>query len=180
MQFKIIVAVCKNNGIGCNNTLPWKIKEDLQHFSKVTKGNGHNAIVMGKNTWESIGSKPLPKRDNFILSTTMNTAVEHNPVAGNPNSTNQTFVCRDINEVEIKCREKNYENVWIIGGESIYKQFLARNVVSECIVTYIDSDFSCDTFFPSLSSPRWNVTKLEYMENSSNYDVTIKQYKYVV
>ena len=180
MQFKIIVAVSKNNGIGYNNTLPWKIKEDLQHFSKLTKGNGNNAIVMGKNTWKSIGSKPLPKRDNFVLSTTMNTAVENNPVAVNPNSTNQTFVCKDINEVEMKCREKNYENIWIIGGESIYKQFLERNAVSECIVTYIDSEFSCDTFFPSLSSPMWNLTKIEYMEHSSKYDVTIKQYKCVV
>ena len=67
MQYKLIVAVCKHNGIGYRDTLPWKIKEDLKHFSKLTKGNGKNAIVMGKNTWNSIGGSPLPKRDNLIL-----------------------------------------------------------------------------------------------------------------
>ena len=61
MQFKIIVAVCKNNGIGYKQDLPWKIKEDLRYFSKTTKGNGNNAIVMGKNTWLSIGENPFLK-----------------------------------------------------------------------------------------------------------------------
>lgn len=71
MNFKLIVAMSKNRGIGCNNSLPWNIKEDLVNFSKITKGNGNNAIVMGKNTWLSIRSKPLPKRDNLILSSSL-------------------------------------------------------------------------------------------------------------
>ena len=126
MQYKVIAATCKNNGIGYCNTLPWNIKEDLRHFSKLTKGNGRNAIVMGKNTWKSIGSKPLPKRDNFILSTTMNLEDQQSDML----TGNSTFVCKTIDEVEMKCRENNYENVWIIGGESIYKQFLERNCIT--------------------------------------------------
>ena len=117
MQYKIIVATCKNNGIGYCDTLPWNIKEDLRHFSKLTKGNGKNAIVMGKNTWESIGSKPLPNRDNFVLSTTM----KYEPPVLHLRSGSRTFICKNIDEVEMKCRENNYENVWIIGGETVYK-----------------------------------------------------------
>ena len=56
MQFKIIVATCNNNGIGINNQLPWDlIKEDMKLFSKLTTGNGNNAIIMGRKTFESIG-----------------------------------------------------------------------------------------------------------------------------
>ena len=69
MNFKIIVAATRNFGIGYKNKLPWHIPEDLKHFSKTTIGNGNNAIIMGRNTWESIGSKPLPKRHNVIVST---------------------------------------------------------------------------------------------------------------
>ena len=106
MQYKIIVATCKNNGIGYCDTLPWNIKEDLRHFSKLTKGNGKNAIVMGKNTWESIGHKPLPNRDNFVLSTTM----KYEPPVLHLRSGSRTFICKNIDEVEMKCRENNYEN----------------------------------------------------------------------
>ena len=144
MQYKIIVATCRNNGIGYCNTLPWNIKEDLRHFSKLTKGNGKNAIIMGKNTWKSIGEKPLPKRDHFILSTMITDDITTRSISGN-----STFICRNIDELEDKCRENNYENVWVIGGESIYKQFLERKCV-DCIVTYIDEDFDCDTYFPFL------------------------------
>ena len=56
MSFKAIVATCKDNGIGINNELPWKkIDEDMKLFSKLTKGNGNNSIIMGKNTFLSIG-----------------------------------------------------------------------------------------------------------------------------
>ena len=68
MNFKIIVAATKKFGIGLNNKLPWRIPEDLKHFSKTTIGKGNNAIIMGRKTWESIGSKPLPKRHNIIIS----------------------------------------------------------------------------------------------------------------
>ena len=173
MQYKIIVATCKNNGIGYCNQLPWNIKEDLRHFSKLTKGNGHNAIVMGKNTWKSIGGKPLPKRDHFILSTTMN----NNDITTPSTSGNSTFICKQIDEVENKCREKNYENVWIIGGESIYKQFLERNCVAECVITYIDHDFECDTFFPILSSTKWKLINIKNMENKDKINVSIRHYK---
>ena len=53
MKYKIIAGMCQNRGIGKDGSLPWKIKEDMQFFSKLTKGNGNNAVIMGKNTWES-------------------------------------------------------------------------------------------------------------------------------
>ena len=67
-NINLIVAICNNNGIGYKNTLPWKIPTDLKKFKKLTQGKGNNAIIMGKNTYESI-KKSLPNRDNLILST---------------------------------------------------------------------------------------------------------------
>ena len=66
MLFNIIVAMCNNNGIGKNNSLPWHYKEELIHFSKMTKGNGNNAIIMGKNTWNSL-PKNLYLKENTIF-----------------------------------------------------------------------------------------------------------------
>jgi len=72
MKFNLIAAVCRNNGIGYKGDIPWHIKADLQYFSKLTKGNGKNAIVMGHNTWLSLQqhgfSNGLSGRDNFIFS----------------------------------------------------------------------------------------------------------------
>ena len=59
---------------------PWHLPEDLKHFSKTTIGKGNNAIIMGRNTWESIGSKPLPKRHNIVISTTLDKS-EHGNVS---------------------------------------------------------------------------------------------------
>ena len=53
MKLKLIVGIDNQNGIGLNNTLPWYNKEDLKYFSKVTKGDGNNVIIMGSNTWKS-------------------------------------------------------------------------------------------------------------------------------
>ena len=67
----LIVAYCKNRGIGFKNTLPWKLSLDMNRFKKLTIGNKNNAVIMGRNTWESLPLKykPLPKRTNIILTT---------------------------------------------------------------------------------------------------------------
>ena len=64
----IIAAICKNRGIGFKNQLPWKLKNEMQYFQKLTTGNGNNAVVMGKNTWNSLPKKPLPKRFHIVLT----------------------------------------------------------------------------------------------------------------
>ena len=69
---KIIVASCKNLGIGFKNNLPWKLKNELKYFKKLTIGNGNNAIIMGSNTWFSLPKSPLPNRFNCVLSTKLN------------------------------------------------------------------------------------------------------------
>ena len=65
----IVVAACKNRGIGFKNKLPWKLTKEMKYFKELTIGEKNNAVVMGRKTWLSIPEKnrPLPKRENIVL-----------------------------------------------------------------------------------------------------------------
>ena len=67
-KLKMIVAVDVNNGIGANNQLLCRIKEDMEMFKKITIGNGNNAVVMGRKTFESLPNGPLLTRDNYVIT----------------------------------------------------------------------------------------------------------------
>ena len=139
MHFKLIVAMCNNRGIGNKNKLPWSFSSDMKYFSRITRGNDNNAVIMGRNTFESIG-RVLPKRHNIILSNTKP------PQTGN----NSSFF-NSIQSIINFCKEKEFDEVWVIGGESIYKQFLEINdLIKEIYITKINKDCNCDTFFPEL------------------------------
>lgn len=134
MKLNIIVAICAyNNGIGFNNKLPWHYPDDLKYFSKITKGNGNNAIIMGRNTFESIGKK-LPGRTNIILSKTL--------------INNNLHIFSNLNDSLTYCKLMNFDEVFIIGGESVYKQSI--DLVDKIYLTKINQFYKCDTFFPEI------------------------------
>ena len=108
----IIVAASKNMGIGLKNKLPWTLKNELKYFKKKTIGGGNNIVLMGKNTWLGLPKKPLPYRYNYVLSSTLETDCKY------------TKIVRNKKEFEKIAMEHFYSNIWIIGGESIYKQFI--------------------------------------------------------
>ena len=134
MHFKMIVAVDKMNGIGKSNTIPWHLPEDLKYFAKLTKGNGNNAVIMGRKTFDSIG-RALPKRKNLVLTRDNNLHQQNENV----------HYFNSVYDIKKHCIISNYDEVWIIGGSSIYKEFLSS--VKELYITEIDGDFHCDTFF---------------------------------
>tara|TARA_B110000285_G_C14671323_1_gene400427 strand:+ start:54 stop:377 length:324 start_codon:yes stop_codon:yes gene_type:complete len=106
MHINGIVAMSRNRGIGVNNKLPWKLPEDLSRFKKLTSGTGSNAIIMGRTTWDSIPY--LKGRDNLILSTKLKMDYIKN---GN---LIKTF--NSINSIMLYIVERNYDNIWVIGG----------------------------------------------------------------
>ena len=189
MSFKLIVAVSKNYGIGINNELPWNISEDLKLFSKTTKGNGNNAIVMGRNTWDSFNGRHLKKRDHLILSTSLsidNTSSHADADADadpDPNADAEiikSFSTIDnlidfINNKKYK-KYKKYDDVWIIGGESIYKSFLELNLISECYITFVDNSYECDTFFPIELLKEWKFDEPVVLNTKQNFDVYVKRF----
>ena len=142
MIFNIIVAACNNNGIGINNTIPWNSVEDMRHFSYMTKGGGNNAVVMGHNTWQSIpdNKKPLVNRENIIISKNRSLVI------------NGCTVKHSISDVINHLNDTTCDVCWIIGGQSIYEQFLNTGLISTIIITRIKEEHDCTVHFPDLPS----------------------------
>jgi len=150
--YNLIVAYDQQRGIGKNNTLPWYFPDDLKRFSKLTKGDGNNAIVMGRNTWDSLPKKPLPKRDNLILSTTLQ-------LTQNSSKDNNIKTFTNTNSLHEFCKEQKYDTVWIIGGSQVYKELLTTFNINTIYVTLIHKVYNCDTGFPSLDD--WKLISKE-------------------
>ena len=148
MNYNLIVAMCENRGIGYKGTIPWHSREDLLHFSKLTKGNGNNAVIMGSTTWKSLPKQMLPLRDNLIVSSTLNINLTMQD-----GHLLKSF--ENIDSVIQFCNGNNYDNVWVIGGESIYKQFLEKSIINALYITTIHEWFECDTFFPDVDENEW-------------------------
>lgn len=130
-RISIISAIArKDRAIGKNNALLWHIPEDFKHFKNLTSGH---AIIMGENTFKSIG-RPLPNRINIILSLTPGFAPEG------------TVVVTSIDEALAKAKEVEQEEIFIIGGASIYKQFIS--LADRLYLTLVDGEYDADTFFP--------------------------------
>ena len=141
MTLSIISAVAENRIIGNKNTLPWHMPADFKYFKEATLGK---VIVMGLNTFKSIGEKPLPDRKNIIL----NNDPDYIPPEG-------CFVARSIDE--LLEMTKNEPEVMICGGASVYKQFLP--LAQKLYLTYIHQNFEGDTYFPEFSLSEWKEVK---------------------
>ena len=180
MLINLIVAFSKNMGIGLNNSLPWNIPSDLKKFRDLTIGNGNNAVIMGKNTWNSLPLSYLKKRDNLILSSTLNIDKSFLDDKSCKTYTIKSFY--NIDNIIEYCNSKKYDNIWIIGGSKVYQEFLNHysTIVNEIYITYIDKEFKCDTFFTELDKNKYkiitkNLHGPETLENNfSIYDIVYK------
>ena len=116
-MFDIIVAVSKNNIIGVNNDIPWNYKEDMSFFKKITTSNGKkNIIIMGYNTWISIG-RVLPNRINIVINRDAKTELDK--------IKNNLYYSNNFNNLLIKIRNEFPDySVFVIGGEKIYNEAL--------------------------------------------------------
>ena len=140
-KLKMIVAFSKNKGIGINNSIPWYIPEDFHYFKYHTSKVKNTGIIMGKNTWLSLPTKPLPNRENIILSKTLT----YSEVKKYPNI--QIF--KSYNQLNWHLAEKK-EPSWVIGGSKVYQEFIKHPMLDEIYVTFINKTYECDTFFPEI------------------------------
>lgn len=147
MTISIIAALGKNNVIGSNNSLPWNLPADMEHFKELTK---NKPIIMGSKTFESIG-RALPKRDNIVL--TKDTKYKA-PGCKLANSIEQALEFARDGEMG-----KESGEIMICGGASIYKQFLP--LADKMYLTYIEADFTGDTFFPEFDQTKWQEVERE-------------------
>lgn len=143
-KFNIIVAVDDEMGIGIDNTLPWRLKEDMKYFKNITTATidiqKQNCVIMGRKTWESIPEKyrPLDRRKNIILTKETNYRASG------------ALVCHDIIEALKESQMPLIENIFVIGGGEIYKEFMLMSNLDKIYITRVHGDFKCNRFFPDI------------------------------
>ena len=137
-RFDVIVAITQGCGIGKSGSIPWKNREDMEHFRRTTTGDGNNAVIMGRKTYESL-PRPLLNRRNIVLSSTTITGVD---------------TTSSIKTALNMCTGNT--KTYIIGGQRLYEEALGEwaYLCDNIIISHIPGEtYDCDTFFP------YNVAK---------------------
>lgn len=159
MKISMIVAKSLNNVIGVKNALPWNISEDLDFFKKTTL---NKTILMGINTYYSIG-RALPNRKNLVLTKNKKLKI------------NKCIIINDISDLFLM----HEEEIIIIGGENVYRQFI--NLINHNLyITEVDCIIEKgDAFFPEFKEDEYNLINQEkFFKNEKNdYDFIIKTYQ---
>ncbi len=157
----LIVAVDKNWAIGLNNKLLVRIPSDQKFFREETTGK---VVVLGRKTLETFpGGLPLKNRINIILSTDPNYKVK------------DAVVVHSIEELLEEVKQYDSKDVYIIGGESVYREMLPYCDTAH--VTKIDHAYEADTHFPNLDElPEWSVTATS--EEQTYFDLEFEFVKY--
>lgn len=137
-RLTLIVARDRHGGIGRDNTLPWHLPEDLQHFKATTLGH---PIIMGRRTFDSIG-RALPGRRNLVVS--RNEAWAHEGCERVGSLAEALAQCRGLPEA------------FVIGGGQLYAEALP--VADRLLITEVDLDARADTFFPAPDPGIWERT----------------------
>ena len=149
-MISIIVAIAQNGTIGDKNALLWHIKEDMRFFRTTTSGP---PVIMGRKTFESLGSKPLPKRKNIVIT---RSDVEFEGA----------FVAHSLEEA-IAMADDDAE-VFIMGGAQIYAQ--ALDIADRMYITRVERDYEGDTSFPEVDYSKWKLVAEERYERGEDYD----------
>jgi len=134
-MIRAILACDSNKGIGRNGTIPWKHKDDMRFFKMATIGHGNNIVVMGRKTMVSLPTFPLPDRKNIVISSRKD------------NTAYDCFMTFETFKKWLKIpKEKDLDDIYIIGGASIYHQCFKERIPQEIYITILDDEFECDTF----------------------------------
>lgn len=148
MIISIIAAIGKNRELGIDNKLIWDIPSDLKFFRKTTSGH---TVLMGRKTYESIG-RPLPKRRNIVISRDTELKIENVEVYNNIDEALKNIT----------------EEVFIIGGENIYSQFIDK--ADKLYITEIEESYDADAYFPYFNKNNYNRKVLSSrLENNIFY-----------
>jgi len=160
-ELSLIVAMSKNGCIGKDNSLPWgKQKNDMTFFKNTTTGS---TVIMGRNTFNSMRDKALPKRENIVLS------------RGMKKSEGVTIV--DSIEKALTTANKLEKPIYVIGGKTIYEPFIDK--VNVMYITVIDVIINGDTFFPHFNKREWFQEVVEVGESDEKNENGYTIYKFI-
>jgi dihydrofolate reductase len=160
----LIVAVDENWAIGCGNKLLVSIPQDMKFFRETTMGK---VVVMGRKTLESFpGGQPLKKRTNIVITRDKDYEVK------------DAIVVHSVEEALEELKKYNEEEIYVIGGESIYRQMLPYCKLAH--VTKIRHAYEADTYFPNLDEMAdWEVTGVSDEQTYFNLEYEFVRYERV-
>ncbi|XP_028660524.1 dihydrofolate reductase [Erpetoichthys calabaricus] len=156
---KCIVAVCPNMGIGKNGNLPWhptRLSNEFKHFQKMTmtpsSEGRQNVVIMGRKTWFSIPerNRPLKNRINIVLSREL----QEPPQGAHYVADSLTSALSLLESSELSTK---VDEVWVIGGSSLYKEVMETASEHYLFVTRILQEFECDTFLPDIKVDQYRL-----------------------
>lgn len=159
-KITIIVAASENSVIGYKNALPWNISEDLKYFKKITI---NHSVIMGRKTFESIG-KPLKDRRNIVISRDKTLKIEGVEVV---NSLDDAIF-----------RNKDQNEIFIIGGEQIYK--MAMPFATNMHITKVYTNIEGDAFFPAFDEREWKILSQKDLESNEGLKFSFINYERTV
>lgn len=164
MIVSIIVSIANNGCIGGNNTLLWKQSDDLKRFKALTDGH---VVIMGQKTYESLPFKPLKNRTNIVISNDYDVQFDGCIMA---------YSIDEAIEKSVHLVEE-FDEVFVIGGGSIYKQFI--DIAHKLYITRIDADIEGDTYFPEIDEKKWFKYFSEYhpKDEKNQYNYTFEIYR---
>ncbi|MEE2878086.1 MAG: dihydrofolate reductase [Pseudomonadota bacterium] len=157
VNLSIIVARARNGVIGREGGLPWKLSDDLALFKKTTIGK---PIIMGRNTWESLPKRPLPGRQNIVLTRDWSYAAEGSRV--------YSSLSAAINSAKAIAAREGGDEVFIIGGETLYRRALPQADI--LYVSEVDAEVEGDVYFPELDESEFQEVRSETFEKSDRND----------
>lgn len=140
----MIWAQASNGVIGRNGVMPWHLREDFEHFRRTTEGH---PVIMGRRTWESLPekSRPLPDRTNIVITSDADWAA--------PGAIRAADI---FSALAATALHPGAEQVWFIGGGTIYREVLSVDLADTVLITRIDADVDGDTHAPELG-PEWKL-----------------------
>jgi len=152
MFISFIVAASDNNVIGVNNQLPWHLPADMKFFRNTTWGM---PVIMGRKTFESLGSKPLPGRTNIIITR------------------QQDWQCPGVAAVQsfedalFVAKETDSKEVFVIGGGEIFSNYISK--ADRIYMTRVHTSIDGDIYFPAIDAKKWKVVQSRKMQQDDKH-----------
>ena len=161
MKLALICAMSENRVIGRDNGLPWHLSEDLKYFKRTTMGN---CMIMGRNTWESIG-RALPGRTSIVITSNAEYQAEGAEVVGS--------LQQAIERAESISKETGSLEAFVIGGAVLYQAALP--LADSLHLTRVHAQVEGDTTLHEFDESNWEeISREEYQRDESNhYDYSI-------
>ena len=170
MKFKLIACVNQKGAIGKDGGLLYHIGNDLANFKRMTL---NNVVIMGKNTFDSLPNKePLKDRKNIIITSSNDFNVKQ--------EFDNVYIVHSINDVIELCQAFfEDKELFVIGGASIYHQFLSKGLIDEMRLTMVKDDAEGDTYFPQYDENEW-FTYYKSMAQVSSFEGIDKSFYFQV